>query len=70
DITLWMGGGSDGNIEATVASAVDIIAVHAGAANLSSSPQKSEVLLLRPSRVATAHNPSLNQITSKQPFYP
>ncbi|XP_042145538.1 uncharacterized protein LOC121835420 [Ixodes scapularis] len=53
DITLWMGGGSDGHIEATLQSAVDIIAVHVGAANLSCSPQKSELLLLRPSRVAT-----------------
>lgn len=46
DITLWTTGGSDGEIQDTLQAAADAVVAHAGAMNLTCSPQKSELLLL------------------------
>lgn len=49
DITLWTTHGSDGNIEETLQTAANITQQHAQSIGLSCSPEKSELLLIRPS---------------------
>ncbi|KAG0442488.1 hypothetical protein HPB47_015680 [Ixodes persulcatus] len=50
DITLWVTGGSDGYIEEVLQEAIRVVEEYAAPRGLACSPQKSELLLLRPKR--------------------
>ncbi|KAG0410905.1 hypothetical protein HPB47_011969 [Ixodes persulcatus] len=50
DITLWVTGGSDGYIEEVLQEAIRVIEEYVAPRGLACSPQKSELLLLRPKR--------------------
>lgn len=52
DITLWVTTGNLGDMETALQAGVDAVAAHARAIGLSCSPTKSELLLLRPGRMA------------------
>ncbi|KAM7300314.1 uncharacterized protein ISCGN_020878 [Ixodes scapularis] len=49
DITLWVAGGSDGQIQDTLQAAIDAVEDYVTPRGLVCSPQKSELLLLKPS---------------------
>ncbi|XP_077534515.1 uncharacterized protein LOC144146434 [Haemaphysalis longicornis] len=60
DITLWMAGGSDGEIEASLQQAIDVVEEHLEDTGLQCSPAKSELLLLLPRRkFRAAHMPDI-----------
>lgn len=48
DVTLWVTGGSDGEIQETLQSAIEVVTEYVTPKGLSCSPQKSELLLYRP----------------------
>ncbi|KAG0431110.1 hypothetical protein HPB47_022089 [Ixodes persulcatus] len=50
DITLWVTGGSDGYIEEVLQEAIRVVEEYVAPRGLACSPQKSELLLLRPKR--------------------
>lgn len=51
DITLWIGGGSDGHIQDALQNAVDTVREYARERGLDCSPEKSELLVYPPRRV-------------------
>ncbi|KAM7315714.1 hypothetical protein ISCGN_005497 [Ixodes scapularis] len=48
DVTLWVPGGSDGHIQDTLQQAIEAVEQYIGPRGLSCAPQKSELLLYRP----------------------
>lgn len=50
DITLWVAGGSDGHIQDTLQAAIDAVEDYVTPRGLACSPQKTELLLLKPVR--------------------
>ncbi|KAG0439853.1 hypothetical protein HPB47_016502 [Ixodes persulcatus] len=48
DVTLWVSGGSDGHIQDTLQQAIEVVEQYVGPRGLSCTPQKSELLLYRP----------------------
>ncbi|KAG0421412.1 hypothetical protein HPB47_002672 [Ixodes persulcatus] len=50
DVTLWVAGGSDGHVQDTLQQAINAVEGYVEPKGLSCSPQKSELLLYRPTR--------------------
>lgn len=48
DVTLWVAGGSDGHVQDTLQRAIEAVEEYVGPRGLSCSPQKSELLIYRP----------------------
>ncbi|KAM7299739.1 hypothetical protein ISCGN_020305 [Ixodes scapularis] len=63
DVTLWVPGGSDGHIQDTLQQAIEAVEQYIGPRGLSCAPQKSELLLYRPTSRGRRTDPTPPNVT-------
>ncbi|KAG0425388.1 hypothetical protein HPB47_027446 [Ixodes persulcatus] len=63
DVTLWVPGGSDGHVQDTLQQSIEVVEQYVGPRGLSGSPQKSELLLYRPTSRGRRADPTPPNVT-------